>query len=352
MDKNETTTLNVARFVMMLAVLFLHCYTSVQMYQDIVSLPVYARLTRVLSWQFGELGVPTFFVISGYLFFNGYQQTLECYISKIKRRFHSLLIPYVFWTLSFLILFYIIEYSPMVCSLFNAERGLVQDYTCSDFLRAFWAEKRTSLPFLIQLWYVRNLMIMVAFAPLVYLLIKRLKHYLLFILGVVWFFGSQWYSEVNTLYFFFFGAWFSINGKSLIQTIYPFRWLLLVTFLCFAFFDLVFMYYPVNIWLHRAVLMLGSPVALTVIYWMVKKGYVCDIKFLSASSFFVYVAHDPMLRFIRKFSLKFLNHQSEVQMILDYFASIALDLLILYGVYWLLSKYTPKFLSIISGGRG
>ena len=95
MDKQESATLNIARFVMMLAVLLLHSFTSVRMYQDVNSLPIYSNVTRVFSWQFGELGVPTFFVISGYLFFYSYQPTLACYFSKIKRRFHSLFIPYI-----------------------------------------------------------------------------------------------------------------------------------------------------------------------------------------------------------------------------------------------------------------
>lgn len=137
MDKHESTTLNIVRFVMMLAVLFLHSYTSVKMYQDVNSLPVYSNVTRVFSWQFGELGVPTFFVISGYLFFYSYQPTIACYVSKIKRRVHSLFIPYMFWTIFFLTVFYIAEYSLLVRGLFNEGRGLVQDYSWSDYFRAF-----------------------------------------------------------------------------------------------------------------------------------------------------------------------------------------------------------------------
>ena len=55
MDRNESVTLNIARFVMMMAVLFLHSYTSVQMYQDVISLPVYS----IVKWKiFYPEGLP------------------------------------------------------------------------------------------------------------------------------------------------------------------------------------------------------------------------------------------------------------------------------------------------------
>lgn len=351
MNKNESTTLNIARFVMTWAVIFLHGYTSVQMYPDIMAMPGYRAITKVFGLQFGDVGVPAFFAISGYLFFYGYEQTLVSYLSKLKRRFHSLLIPYLFWNALFLVVFYIAEFIPSVRGLFNEGRGLVQDYTLTDYLRAFWSEERTSAPLLNQLWFVRNLMVLMAFSPLIYYLIKRFRSFGIFIMAVMWYFGAELYYLANTLFFFFLGAWFSINGKSFVESVNQYRKLIIISFLLLASFDLVFMYYPVSHWFHRGELLLGTPFALTVLSWMVEKGYAKNITFLSSSSFFVYVIHDPMLRFIRKFSLCYLDHNSEVQMIFAYFSSIAIDLLIAYLVYWLLSKYVPKFLSIVSGGR-
>lgn len=249
-------------------------------------------------------------------------------------------------------MFYIAEFSPLVRGLFNDGRGLVQDYECSDFLRAFWAEKRTGNPFLTQLWFVRDLMVMVSLAPLIYVLIKRLGVCFVLVLGLLWYVGVRWYSELGTLFFYCWGAWFGICNKRLVSTIDSYRLFLVIAFISLSITDSYFQYHPINDWLHRTSLLVGPLFVLTSISWTVGNKYIRDISFLSASSFFVFVTHDPMLRFIRKFSLKFLDHHSEIQMILDYFASIAIDLVILYGVYWLLSKHAPKFLSFISGGRG
>lgn len=72
MSNNESSILNIVRFAMMISVLMLHSYTSIRACQNVSSLPVYSVITRLFSWQFGELGIPVFSVISGYLFFKGY----------------------------------------------------------------------------------------------------------------------------------------------------------------------------------------------------------------------------------------------------------------------------------------
>lgn len=172
------------------------------------------------------------------------------------------------------------------------------------------------------------------------------------VLGLLWYIGVRWYRELGTLFFYSWGAWFGICNKKLVLTVDSYRKPLVIFFISLCITDSFFQYHQINEWLHRSSLLIGPLFVLTTVSWMLENKYVYDVSFLSASSFFVFVAHDPMLRFIRKFSLKFLNHHSEIQMIVGYFALIALDLLILYGVYWLLSKYAPKFLRIISGGRG
>ena len=352
MSRNESSTLNIIRFAMMISVLMLHSYTSVRTCQDVSSLPVYFVITRLFSWQFGELGVPVFFVISGYLFFKGYQQTFDSYTSKLKRRFHSLLVPYVLWISIFLVVFYIAECFPVVRESFNEGRILVHNYTWNDFLRAFWAAKQSEYPFVIPLWYVRNLMVMVIIAPLVYALISRLNHYLLYVMALIWFFCSRWYCEANTIFFFCFGAYFSLHDMSLVKSVSQYRRTIVIWFLLFSFLDLAFMNYSISFWFHRAEIMFGTPFVLIVISCLVDKGYVRDYTSIFASCFFVYVTHEPLLRFIRRFSLKYIEESSDCQMIISYFASVTIVLLVVYFTYWILSKYFPIVMRVLSGGRG
>ena len=68
-NKQESEALNITRFVMSIFIVFFHAYTSVQMYDYWKDLPVYRGVVRFFALQIGEMGVPVFFLISGYLFF-------------------------------------------------------------------------------------------------------------------------------------------------------------------------------------------------------------------------------------------------------------------------------------------
>lgn len=101
MHKQESSALNITRFIMSIGIVFLHSYTSVQMYPSLGELTVYQQITRVLSMQFGEMAVPTFFLISGFLFYSGYTPTIQCYKYKLKKTFLLIIV-----TLSVLEYFY------------------------------------------------------------------------------------------------------------------------------------------------------------------------------------------------------------------------------------------------------
>ena len=61
----------------------------------------YDNISYLFSHIFAAVAVPLFFFISGYLFF--YKTTAftkSVYGRKLKKRAHTLLIPYIFWNLA------------------------------------------------------------------------------------------------------------------------------------------------------------------------------------------------------------------------------------------------------------
>ena len=79
------------RFPLILFIICLHCYTSTSTVTR--GHDTYFRLIYPFSLWMGETGVPAFFFISGLLFF----YSKKTYIQKIKSRFQTLLIPYLFF---------------------------------------------------------------------------------------------------------------------------------------------------------------------------------------------------------------------------------------------------------------
>lgn len=122
--------------------------------------------------------VSTFFVISGYLYFaNVTNFNKEAYITKTKRRFNTLLIPYLLWNLAGVI-------TLIVLGTFN--EGKVGFNSLSDFLSQFWCcnvwnentvnflGKHTPLYAHIDwpLWYLRDLIVMSILSPIIYVAVK------------------------------------------------------------------------------------------------------------------------------------------------------------------------------------
>lgn len=350
MNKQESSALNITRFVMSIGVVFLHSYTTVQMYSYLNEYTVYQTIAKVLSLQLGEIAVPAFFLISGYLFYNGYQPTIDCYRYKLKKRFYSLLLPYLFWNILIIIIYYLAENIPPIRNLFNDSHPLIHDFAFTDYFKALWAINNGG-PILTQLWFVRNLIILVICAPIIYLIVRYTRFAGVAIFGIAWILHPGQAYPLNSLFFYSLGAWFSINHKSLTVSIEQQSKFFLILFPIIMIADLLLPNISISFYLHRIFTLTGVFFVIAVISFLLKKGRIRDIAFLSSSSFFLYVTHDPMLRFIRKFSLKLIDQSSELQIIISYFAAIIVDIAIVYAVYWILYKYAPCFLKWTTGNR-
>jgi surface polysaccharide O-acyltransferase-like enzyme len=109
-EELQSATIDLLRFPLIFMVIFIHLsYTAVHL-PDADS-PLFSEqgilnlLYLLLSDGICRLAVPTFFIISGFLFFiNVTDFTWEQYKYKIKRRFRSLVIPYFLWNLIAIIL--------------------------------------------------------------------------------------------------------------------------------------------------------------------------------------------------------------------------------------------------------
>lgn len=350
-NKKESEVLNVCRFVMSIFIVFFHAYTSVQMYDYWRELPVYRGFSRVFSLQFGEMGVPVFFLISGYLFFCKYQQTRLCYKNKMQKRFYSLLIPYLFWNGFIIGAYYIAESIPAVSNLFNdSGQKLVHNFDLYDFLCAFWSHKGGN-PILTQMWFVRDLFLLALCSPIVYLFVRYAKFVTIFSFGTIWFMKQEVPNWESGILFFFIGACFSIYSKSLTEVMLKIARPLFILTPLLLVTEFLLLGTTVGFYIHRTLIFVGTFFIVALVTVLIERNKVHDVVFLTSGSFFLYIIHDPMIRFIRKMTLSWVDHTSEIQMIAIYFSSVALDIAIAYILFWCLRKYMPNFLKWTTGGR-
>jgi fucose 4-O-acetylase-like acetyltransferase len=108
--KNETSTrIDMLRFPLIVGVVFIHCYQiTMTMAQGSIGTAhsaAWADSVRFfISQGVARVAVPLFFLISGYLFFQG-QWSWGKYGSKLRRRADTLLVPFLFWNVLALVLY-------------------------------------------------------------------------------------------------------------------------------------------------------------------------------------------------------------------------------------------------------
>ena len=139
-NEHISKTISFLRFPLIVLVVFIHSYIMMPYHGSDVTaseVPIFYNIEFLLSEIIACIAVPLFFLISGFLFFyrlQGFNQAK--YFEKIKKRFKTLFIPYLFWSVFAILITFIVQYS--VPSLLSGEAKGVISWTAGDWLAAIW----------------------------------------------------------------------------------------------------------------------------------------------------------------------------------------------------------------------
>ena len=100
--------------------------------------------------------MPMFYIISGHL----YKKSNITFNEFLKKKFHSLIIPYIFWSIFHLIIWY------LLCLIFNKEFLLL------NFLSIFSFNTTSYMPIAGALWFLTSLF----FVDIIYFIIDKLDN--------------------------------------------------------------------------------------------------------------------------------------------------------------------------------
>ena len=184
-----TDSITLLRFPLIVAIVFIHTFIAGQPNIDgkvnveYGQYPIYDLLDHIVRICLAEVAVPLFFVISGFLFFYQCDFSRETYYNKLRKRIHSLLIPYMIWNT--LYLFFVMIVQQLQPSSTSLDRKLVMDYSVIDILDSYWhfdGVIRGYDPICGPLWFIRDLMIVNICSPIVYFCLNNKKIVFLFLL--------------------------------------------------------------------------------------------------------------------------------------------------------------------------
>lgn len=346
-------TITFLRFPAILLVVILHAYTSARgLYLGNAN--DYIHLSYVLSLCLGEMGVPLFFTISGFLFYKSYKNKISIYTSKLRTRMHSLLIPYLFWNASMILFYGIVQSIPQLNGYFSGNNLPIANYDFINFIRAFWDcghwNAGDGLPILQPYWYIRNLMLLSILSPAIFYYLKVTKWLGVMIPAFCWIYTPQLALSLSSLTFFSLGALIAINRIDIVSLIREKQKMFILVFIVLLIVEYFFHFYmpnPYNYYLHRITIIAGIPFLFGISLSL--KDRIQMPALLTNASFLIYTIHFPVIMAIRRIGIKWISSISEGMNIILYFTSIILTTLICIFIYYMLNRYFPKFTKIITG---
>lgn len=357
-DELQSKTISFLRFPLIVGVVFIHnnMYNLTIEGHDAIgatNMHILRFCNNLFTETLSRTSVPLFFLISGYLFFYHLSKfSISTYKEKLKKRIHSLLIPYFFWNTVVLLALYLFTfYSGHLLSGYHKS---VLDYNIWDFLNAFW-NIRGETPIAAQFWFIRDLILLVIFTPLIYTFIKYLKLYGVLFLLLLWISHPNWMPPYThgfvSITFFTAGAYLSINNKNIISCFKPFSKISIILYPIIVFIDVYTKGSNYNLYIHHIGILSGILFIFNLSAQLLENKIIRPNIFFSNASFFVFATHDPTLLLLRKALFNTFHCQNEIMYIIIYFSAPLLIITFCLICYKLLSRHLPVFTNIITGGR-
>ena len=348
MDKNLSATITWLRFPIVVMIVMLHCY-SVALDKSVCQEGFFCAVYPFALWL-GETGVPLAFFISGYLFF----ASQKTYKEKLKSRFHSLFVPYIFWNSLILLVYVVLMWLGHPLEI---ARKSIADYTWVDYLNAYWIRGKiqggNGVPLLCPYWFIRNLMILCVISPIIYYGIRKAWYLVLLLLTVWWVSIPHNAMILSSFLFFSLGATFSIHRQDLLPLLSRYAQSLLVAWGFISFLDILLHWLHIEgaFYFHRGSIVLNIFVLIWIAY-KITQGEVTDkMQLLSQSSFWVFTVHYPFVVFLRKSTLSVFNSSSTMVQIGMYSVFVLVVLALSIITYFVMYKTYPRFVRFATGNR-
>jgi hypothetical protein len=373
------------RFPLAVLVVFIHSFGAeidVERLHSCVfsGLAVYDYIRLFFSVVIARSAVPIFFIISGYLLFlkiEEYNKTV--YISKLRKRWHSLVVPYfswivllILWTLMFKVGGILLHGKPW--------SGIMDYFQQNGYLHMLWDssvwEERTtwlgiathnSGPVLLPFWYMRDLIIMVIISPAIYWLIKKIKFIFIILVLAIYTFDIKCSLISGTLacasLFFSMGAYFAIKKQDFTEALWKWRHLICpiaILLMIYQTYSGSAMGGTMSLVIHPLLVIIQSFAIIIVasVLCRYQKIYETNKK-LARYSFFIYAFHPFILTYeikaFKKIALLVDNlipiSDTWYIMTLNYIAIPLVCVGICIVIYRFMLKFMPNVLEVIVGER-
>lgn len=327
--KNKITYVN---FLLSSFIIFHHAY-NVNVYD--LSNTLLGTIEKYLLSAF-EVAVPLFFIISGYLFFYNCDKTNIK--NKLKKRFKSLIVPYLLWNLIGYFYFQIVNLFPFIRDNYF---GVIENFSIIGMIKQCFIGDYNTVT-----WFLRALIIYTYITPIFYLLINKNKtlSYSVLIISFLLCFISKDEHIINYCYYFL-GVFFAINYKDFFikkHNIKSNMLIFLSLLFIFVYFDIIY----TNI-LGRIIYgILSISLWFSLDFFKTLK----QPKWFMYNTFFFYCGHEMILEPIEKIFYLLIGNNI-FGATLDFVIAPILTIICLSLICYFLNKYFPCIYRPLVGYR-
>ena len=369
----QSKTIEWLRFPLAVLVVFIHMFPFVDIqnidYLNLNFYNFYDIIRTLISHILGLVAVPCFFMFSGYWFFNKVKEwNKTVYFSKVKTRLKTLIVPYFMFNIAAVIFVIIQNILKADGSIYPFLDNLRENWYSIFWNYNSWDDNIQNIlgqtiqpsygPFVLPLWFLRDLIVMVFISPVVYYLIKYAKIWGVVTLGLfyytkIWIEIPGYSAQLFLTAFFFFslGAFFGINRKNIVVSLRKYQNVWLVISLIIMISGAYYYGTSYNTFFLPIFTLSGVISIINITSYYMKRGKLKVRETLSKASFFLYCTHIFILRSIKEAFDKIIGVDNTMLLLIEYFIIPFLITGIILCVYLLMKRFTPKLLSLFTGSR-
>lgn len=374
----QSRILNNLRFPLACMVVIIHCKINqhewVLPQWSIFSGEEFSAAIQILfSTILSGIAVPTFYLLSGYFFFYRTDRfTPNVYKEKLKKRVHTLLIPYVAW--NFLYILYVVLKKVAAYFVKGKPLSSITDYfEDNGWIRMFWDCNIWSLdkmnilglftpptgPILIPMWFIRDLIVVVLITPIIYYILRKFKLLAVVVLTLCYITGIWPYIHgfsITAVFFFSFGAYFSINKLNMVDELGRFRKCVFVLYVPMV---VIMMYLNGNHtmvggYVYPIYIIIGVVAIINIATLLEEKSKLSINSKLPDTTFFIYAFHGLIALEIARVVLGIpfpTTSNNWINVSIHYILKPFLTVAICLISYHIMKKYMSGILSFLTGNR-
>lgn len=351
--KIDSQLLSAIRFPLIILVVFIHSLPNSLTDINLSDIDLYIIVSETISHIIGRIAVPSFFLISGYLFFfKTIRFDVVDYIDKLKKRLKTIVIPFFLWTVLFIVAIIVKNYLFLKLNL--PKDDYLDRIYVANIPQLFWKE-----PINYPLWYLRDLICMVLISPFFFLLFKYTKLFGVLLLYIPYIFNMEFGIpgfSMTAIFFFGSGSFLGINKINFSEYLKNEKNI-------FHFISFVLIIAAIS--LHNSnyeeyIIRLFVPFGMISFFCLIKKLLKKEqigkrLNALSSTVFFIYGLHAIYLMnwrnsIFEKLTSTLPNPYGLWSLLLYLLTPVAIISICLF-FYYISLKILPKTLRILNGGR-